>query len=89
MKSALNSVVAEKSKVVKPKKSEKMKDGKSLKNDKKVDKKVDGVKKNDVKKVKKVDSEKFGKKQVDNDYEEPLVRLRCSHVKIFVCTLNL
>ena len=81
--------MAEKSKVVKPKKSEKMKDGKSLKNDKKVDKKVDGVKKNDVKKVKKVDGEKVGKKQVDNDYEELLVRLRCSHVKIFVCTLNL
>lgn len=72
VKSALNSVVAEKSKVVKPKKSEKIKDGKSLKNDKKVDKKVDGVKKNDVKKVKKVDGEKVGKKQVDNDYEEPL-----------------
>lgn len=52
-----------------------MKDGKSLKNDKKVDKKVDGVKKNDVKKVKKVDGENVGKKQVDNDYEEPLVRL--------------
>lgn len=56
-----------------------MKDGKSLKNDKKVDKKVDGVKKNDVKRVKRVDSEKVGKKQVDNDYEEPLVRL------MFIC----
>lgn len=72
-KSALNSVVAEKNKVVKPKKSEKMKDGKSLKAERKVDKKVDGVKKKDAKKEKKSASEKAAKKQVDSDDDdEPL-----------------
>ena len=78
VKSALNSVVDEKkTKAVKPEKHEKVKNGKPVKPEKKVDKKLDGAKKHDsVKKEKKLDSGKAVKKQADSDDDEPLVRFK-------------
>ena len=76
-KSALNSVVEEKNKTTKPEKHDKVKNGKPSKSEKKVGKKLDGVKKNDlVKKEKKPESGKAAKKPVESDDDEPLVRFK-------------
>lgn len=73
MKSALNSAVDEK---FSPEKYDKAKNGKLVKSEKKLDKKLDGVKKHDsVKKAKKSESGKAAKKPVESDDDdEPLVR---------------
>ncbi|KAL9974220.1 hypothetical protein ACROYT_G011235 [Oculina patagonica] len=72
-KSALNSAVVEKNKTAKPEKHDKVKNGKPLKAEKKVDKKLDGVKKHDsVKKEKKPEGGKAAKKPVESDDDEPL-----------------
>ena len=73
MKSALNSAVDEKGK---PEKHDKAKNGKLIKSEKKLDKKLDGVKKHDsVKKANKSESSgKAAKKPVESDDDEPLVR---------------
>ena len=90
MKSALNSVVGEKSKASKTEKHEKVKDRKPVKAEKKVDKKVDGVKKNDVmKKEKKPDSGKAAKKQVESDDDEPLVRFTSTCIKMLIYTFKI
>lgn len=75
VKSALNSVINEKNKPARPDKPDKMKNGKPMKSEKKVDKKSDGMKKHDsVHKEKKPASGKVVKKPVDSDDDEPLVR---------------
>ena len=72
VKSALNSAVDEKGK---PEKHDKAKNGKLIKPEKKLDKKLDVVKKHDSpKKAKKSESGKASKKPVESDDDEPLVR---------------
>ena len=71
VKSALNSAVDEKGKT---EKHDKAKNGKLIKSEKKLDKKMDAVKKHDsAKKAKKSESGKASKKPVESD-DEPLVR---------------
>ena len=67
VKSALNSAVDEKGK---PEKHDKAKNGKLIKSEKKLDKKLDGVKKAN----KSESSGKAAKKPVESDDDEPLVR---------------
>ncbi|XP_020631327.1 DNA topoisomerase 1-like isoform X2 [Orbicella faveolata] len=70
VKSALNSAVDEKGK---PEKHDKAKNGKLIKPEKKLDKKLDVVKKHDSpKKAKKSESGKASKKPVESDDDEPL-----------------
>lgn len=96
-KSALNSAVVEKNKTAKPEKHDKVKNGKPLKAEKKVDKKLDGVKKHDsVKKEKKPEGGKAAKKPVESDDDEPLVRFtyiilinECINLIIGLCTCTL
>jgi len=71
-KSALNSAVDEKGKL---EKHDKAKNGKLIKPEKKLDKKMDVEKKHgSAKKVKKSESGKAAKKPAESDDDEPLVR---------------
>lgn len=81
VKSALNSVISEKNKIARPDKHDKMKNGKPVKSEKKVDKKSDGVKKHDsMHKEKKPASGKVVKRPVESDDDEPLVRVKYTDI---------